>query len=399
MKRLTLLCCFLLVAAVPVFAVTPSTESYLPSVGHGQGQCPGGICSQWRTDVWIYNPSTASATVQIQMLRRDTENTSPATQSVTIASGETKEYLDIVYTLFNLDGVYGALRFTSATNVVVTGRIYDDNVQTNKGTGTAGQFFAGFPASLAIGNSESTEIIGLAQDSGNLWRSNFGFVETTGVAATLEVKRLDAAGATLATKTYSVRAREAKQFAITDIGGPLGTNQRVSVKVTGGTGKVIAFASRLDNRTGDPSTVEMTTKVLSAGHTTGRFDGMVLTPDGTLVDGGIDLNISSLGLTGFSGLAAVYCGSDSYLVDFSATLTTPATISATGDFSTQVDIPYGTSTTTYFTTRWTLSGTVGTDGVITGTLRSVTTGGSAEWATCNATNDRNWRAGWTGSGQ
>lgn len=398
MKRTLLVALSLLAAALPALAVAPATDVYLPSVGHAQGACPGGICSQWRTDAWIFNPGTTAATVQIYFLQRDHENTAPTPQTVTVAAGETKEYVDIIYSLFNLDGVYGALRFVSNVEVVVTGRIYDENVQTNKGTGTAGQFFAGMSSQSAIGSGESTELVGLAQDSASLWRSNFGFVETAGASATLEVKRLDATGATLATKTYSLRAREPQQFAITDIGGPLGTNQRVTIKVTGGSGRVLAFASRLDNRTGDPSTVEMTTKPAVAAHTTGRFDGIVLTPDGTLVDGGVELTVSNLGLTGYAGITGLPCGSESFVVDFSETLTTPATIASDGTFSTQVDIPYGTSTQTYFTTRWTLSGTLATDGVMTGTLRSETTGGSGDWAGCNATVDRTWRAGWTGNG-
>lgn len=399
MKRLIVVALGTIAVASVAVAVTPAVDVYLPSVGHAQGACPGGICSQWRTDVWIYNPGTAAATVQVYFLRRDTENTAPPSQSVTVAAGETKEYVDIVYSLFNLDGVYGALRFVSTVPVVVTGRIYDENVQTNKGTGTAGQFFAGLSAQAAIGNGESTELIGLAQDSAQLWRSNFGFVETAGAAATLEVKRLDATGTSLATKTYSLRAREAKQFSITDIGGPLGANQRVTVKVTGGTGKVLAFASRLDNRTGDPSTVEMTTKPAAAANTTGRFDGIVLTPDGTMVDGGVELTVSNLGLTGYTGVCGLPCGAESFVVEFFATPGTPISIGSDGSFSNEVDIPYGTSSTTYFTIHWTFAGTLGANGVLSGTVRSVTTGGTGSWASCNGTVDRNWRAGWTGSGQ
>ncbi len=399
MRSLPIAILAILVAAPAAVAVTPATDVYLPSVGHAQGACPGGICSQWRTDVWIYNPSTAAATVTVSFLRRDTENTAPPTRDVTVAAGETKELADIVYSLFNLDGVYGALRFVSTTAVVVTGRIYDENVVTNKGTGTAGQFFAGLSAQAAIGNGESTELIGLAQDAAQLWRSNFGFVETGGAAATLEVRRVDATGATLATKTYSLRAREAKQFSITDIGGPLGTNQRVTVRVTGGTGKVLAFASRLDNRTGDPSTVEMTTKPTTAANTTGRFDGIVLTPDDTTVDGGVEFQLTSAGVTAYTGVTGLPCGADSFVVEFFATPSAPIAIGSDGSFTDERDIAYGTSTTTYFTIRWTLAGSVGANGVLTGTLRSVTTGGTGSWAACNGTADRNWRAGWTGSGQ
>ena len=382
-------------AAPASFAVAPATDLYLPSVGHAQGACPGGVCSQWRTDVWIYNPATTgSVTVTVSFLRRDTENTSPATQAVVVAAGEVKELADIIATTFGLDGVYGALRFTAASEVVVTGRIYDANVQTNKGTGTAGQFFAGLPATLAIGNGEKTTIIGLAQDSGSVWRTNFGFVETSGASATVEVKRLDGVGTVLATKSYNLRARESRQFAITDIGGALGTNQQLLATVTGGSGRVIAFASRLDNRTGDPSTVEMVTKVVSTAKNSGRFDGVVLTSDALLIDGGIELDIDSSGVTGFAGVSGLPCGADNYVVDFSTTSATPIPIGGDGSFVGSVSIEYKEGSTVFFTINWTLSGAL-TDGVLSGTLRSVTSGGAGSWAACNGTVDRPWRAGWT----
>ena len=395
MTRALVISALVAALAAPVMAVTPATDLYLPSVGHAQGACPGGVCSQWRSDVWIYNPSTSqSVTVTVAFLRRDTENTSPATQSVVVAPGEVKELADIIFGLFNLDGVYGALRFTAASEVVVTGRIYDANVQTNKGTGTAGQFFAGMPAQLAIGNGEATKIIGLAQDTGNVWRTNFGFVETSGNSATVEVKRLDATGGVLATKSYSLRAREARQFAITDIGGALGTNQQVQATVTGGSGRVIAFASRLDNRTGDPSTVEMVTKAVSASKATGRFDGVVLTSDALLIDGGVELDIDSTGVTGFAGISGLPCGADNYVVDFSTTSASPIPIAGDGSFTGSVSIEYKDGSTVFFTINWTLSGALA-DGVLNGTLRSVTSGGAGSWSGCNETVDRPWRAGWT----
>ena len=379
-------------------AVVAGKDLYLPSVGHGQGQCPGGICSQWRSDAWIYNPSSsAPATVQVSFLNRDQQNNNPPSETVTIAPGETKELVDAVFTVFNLDGAYGALRFVSDLDVVVTGRVYDENVVTNKGSGTAGQFFAGLPADMAIGNGESTDLIGLAQDSGNLSRTNFGFVETGGAAVTVEVSKHDALGVTLATKTYQLRTREVIQKSITEIGGVLGTNQRLAVRVTGGSGRVLAFASRLDNRTGDPSTVEMWSAA-APERTTGVFQGAVWDPAGTLLDGVLQLSISAAGLVAYEGLAGIPCGvSESYVVDFSDTPATPIEITA-GAFTATLTVPYTDGSTTVFTTVWNVSGTVGNDGVIAGTLRSDTTGGTGSWAACNAANvSRSWRAGWTGS--
>ena len=51
-------------AAPASFAVAPATDLYLPSVGHAQGACPGGVCSQWRTDVgWPYRVMQFRATL------------------------------------------------------------------------------------------------------------------------------------------------------------------------------------------------------------------------------------------------------------------------------------------------------------------------------------------------
>jgi hypothetical protein len=90
------------------------------------------------------------------------------------------------------------------------------------------------------------------------------------------------------------------------------------------------------------------------------------------------------------------CGvSDSYVLDFSDLPPTPVAITD-GAFTATVTIPYTDGSATVFTTVWTLAGTVGSDGVIAGTLRSDTSGGSGSWAACNAINvSREWRAGWT----
>lgn len=391
MKSLTMFALATLVAA-SALAVAPATDVYLASVGHGQGQCPGGICSQWVTDAWIYNPSSSTASVTIAFLPRGGANPSPTTVQTSVAAGETKELKDIIYNQFGLDPAFGALRFTSTTAVVVTGRIFDSNVVTNKGTGSAGQFFPGLPAQLAIGMGQSTNLIGMAQDQAGTVRANFGFVETTGNTATVEVKKIGSNGSTLATNSYTLAGREARQLSITDVGGPLGTNQRLQVTVTSGTGKVLAFGSQLDNLTGDPYTVEMVTALASGGSTTGIFDGIVLTADGQYVDGGIDLAIDSTGILSYSGLAGLPCG---WVLDFFATPLQPIAIAGDGTFSTSVTI--GSYPGTTFSVTWTLSGTLGSNGVLTGTLRSNTSGGTGDDATCNGIVDRPWRAGWTGN--
>ena len=212
------------------------------------------------------------------------------------------------------------------------------------------------------------------------------------------VTKVDSSGATLASKSYTLGAYEPRQYGITDVGGSLGTNQRLLATVTSGTGKVLAFGSQVDNRTGDPYTVDMVTPLGTGGGTTGTFDGVVWTADSQYVDGGVELAVDGTGLLGYDGVAGIPCGSSlSYVVDFYDSPMQAIAIGSNGSFSTQVTHTYSDTTGDLFSTTWTLSGTVGSNGVISGTLRSDTSGGSGDNIACNAIIDRPWKAGWTGN--
>jgi hypothetical protein len=398
--RRALITLILVMAAGTAGATVPGTDLYVPAVGHGLGATSGGVQAWWRGDVWIFNPSTSqSATVSIYLLLRNQGNPNPAVRTITVDPGDTRYLPDIVYNTFGADNTYGGLRIVSTIPVVVSGRSYDANVTvTGKAQGSAGQFFSGVPADLAIGLGDSTDIIGLDQDAyqtSGLWRSNLAFVETTGNPVDLTIYRIDPNGTVLGSLTQHLDGREVYQinYVLTAIVNTYGTNQRVRVAVTGGTGRVITNASRMDNRTGDPATVE-STMVYKAG----RFEGVVLdASSGTLIDGGIQLQIGGGAVTSYAGVAGNLCtNGDSYTLDFSPNGGTTITIGADGTFTTAVSIPYNDGSTTLFTTNWTLIGARAADGTWSGTLRSQTTGGTGDFSTCNVTATRQWRASWTG---
>jgi hypothetical protein len=240
--------------------VVPATDQWIVSVGRGQGACPGGVCSQWRTDLWIFNPSsTATANVTLSLFERVAFPTGlPATRAVEVEPGKTAEFVDVVYGLFGFESRFGALRAESDIPVAVTARVYDANVTVvGKETGTAGQYFQAVPAHQAIGLGQSTNLVGLAQT--DAFRSNFGFAEVTGKAVTVRVERLNDAGEVIASKDYAVGAQGVIQFSIADIAGsaklPVMEVERVRLTVKEGEGRIIPFASRIDNRSGDPVTV------------------------------------------------------------------------------------------------------------------------------------------------
>lgn len=262
-------------SATTALALQEATELFFVSVGRGQGACPGGVCAQWRTAVWVTNPSvTDSAHVEIAFLKRGQSNTSPAAVDVTVAPNASEQFTDIFNDLFHLDGVFGALRLRSDTPVIAFARTYDSNVHTSKGVGTAGQDLPGIPFEAGIPAGKSTFVAGLAQDSAGTWRSNFGVVEEVGQSCTVQAQVVDGTGSVLGTKTYQLLPFEAIQPSITDIGAPAGTNQRVRLSVTAGPGAIIAFGSLVDNATGDPTTSDQVRGlILSATELAGTWTG------------------------------------------------------------------------------------------------------------------------------
>jgi len=148
----------------------------------------------------------------------------------------------------------------------------------------------------------------------------------------------------------------------------------------------------------DPTTFEAIYPegALSAANLTGLFHGAVWSTDGLVVEGGVELEIDDTGLVSYQGSGGLECGDDLYTLDFADVPVDAVEIDDEGDFTTSVIIAYEDEGATVFTTTWTLVGNRDENGILTGTLRSDTTGGTGDWAACNGTNIvRDWRAAWT----
>ena len=261
---------FVLVAsllAATASAVMPATDQFVPALAHAGGFGD----AQWRGDVWIYNPAAdRPATVDIYLLLRQ-PNPTPTPQRITVQPGETRYFEDIIGAgLFGQSNAAGGIRVVSSSPVVVTARSYNANVtMANGATGTSGQFFGGVPAAIAVGAGDATDVIGLDQDpSGTTagFRSNLALVETTGNPVSFAIDRLDPDGTVVGTLACDgsgpcapLGPWEVRQLdlVLTKFSPPSGANQRLRIRITGGNGRLIAAGSRIDNITGDPSTVEM----------------------------------------------------------------------------------------------------------------------------------------------
>lgn len=376
--------------AAVAWGVSPGTDVWIPSVGHGPGQ----FGSQWRTDVWISLPSGSSAApVDIFFLpRSESGNTwPPESRRVTVNPGETREFADIIKETFGKDNAFGALRIVADREILVTSRIYSAGLtivtdQGNK-TGSAGQFFAGLPSTAAIGLNQVTDLAGLEESAS--FRTNVGWVEVTGNECSLRVEVVDGNGTTLNSNTYSVKpyAVVQKGSILNQLGGS-GTNRRLRFTVVSGSGKVLVFGSRLDNASNDPSTVEMRTPSL-VDRSQGLFAGAFL--EGNTAAGGVSFSLGPGGVLAFNGNGMVDCGGVPYTLDFGPN-STAVEPDPNGVFSLALTQDYYDGSTKVLTVTWSVTGQVASQGTATGVVQGTVTFAAQGWPCIGLT--QSWRAGW-----
>jgi fibronectin-binding autotransporter adhesin len=246
---------------------TPSNAMIIPSVGHLNG-----INSVWRSDIRLANTGFTKTKYQLTFTPSGEDASKPVkTTTIDVDAGGTTALDNIVRNWYgvgslgeaangvleirplntaNKGGVEPQVDVAFAT--VVSSRTYNVSAQ-----GTLGQFIPAVPFAAFVGKAATNglpAVLGLQQIAQNdAFRTNLGIVEAGGKPATVLVNVFDGAGKNVFSQSYDFAAGEQKQFnSFLAANNITLADGRIEVQVTGGDGRITAYASRIDNATGDP---------------------------------------------------------------------------------------------------------------------------------------------------
>ncbi len=232
-----------------------STRVLIPASAHASGA--GG--TNWRTDLEVHNPGATTASFTVELLKRDQSNGSPTSKSFNLAAGRSIRYSDVLAGMFGFTGA-AALRVSSSSEVQVTSRTYNllgaGNSMGLPSGSTFGQFVAGVAEAAAIGSGEQGRLIQLSHTRATTsgYRTNLGLVNAGTSSIHLEVALYRSNGTSLGTVSADLPAggytQLDKVFERVTSGDVTGGYAIVWTTTSGG--RFLAYASVVDNRTGDP---------------------------------------------------------------------------------------------------------------------------------------------------
>ncbi len=202
--------------------------------------------SLFATDLEFANSSLTPATVTIDMLRRNQDNSDPATAQVTVPAGESMKVADVIDTLFDYFGT-AALRLSiDGSGLFATSRTFD-----MASDGTYGQFIPGVTSAAATEFGDTAAVIGIRTDDG--FRTNIGLVNLTGDFVRVHIEFYDGSGTLLGTQQH-----ELEPFTFIQNPAEYGTDLRGAfalLTTSSEDGSFLAYASIVDNGSNDPTYV------------------------------------------------------------------------------------------------------------------------------------------------
>ena len=241
---------------------------------------PGAAGTFFVTDARIYNPDqSASITVQLAFLLPNVDNSGAAEVAITIGPRQAAALDDLVSSVFQTTGS-GGVRMRSNRPFLATSRTYNIG---DGSSGTFGQYIPGLDPAEALEQGILLQVVNDPAASG--FRSNIGFQNPTTSTVTVEVNVYDAdTGTLLGTTSRTLPPLAYSQ--INNVFNAIGLASTVVANATvefTASAAVFAYASVVDNTSGDPVFVLPFADVGTQGSTNNPPNGTIVSPGGGVV--------------------------------------------------------------------------------------------------------------------
>jgi hypothetical protein len=227
---------------IPAARPPRAAAQMVPVVASDRGQ--GG--TRWRSDLRLANLGPVPAELRLEFRPGAGGSGDLAIVELKVANGEVEAIHDVVEDLFGLSDTAGSLRVVDPGG---GGRIL---VSSRTANWTDGGSYGQFVPAVTLGHTTSATVIGV--DTTQDRRANLGLCEVSGEAVTVGVRMYDSLGRSLG-RPSSVDLAPYQMYQINGVFDRLaatpGANARVTLVREDGEGAFVAYASVVDNHTGD----------------------------------------------------------------------------------------------------------------------------------------------------
>lgn len=222
-------------------SVDGKKHQLIPVIARAQG----GYGTNWKTSMAIYNQASSNQSITLDFYT----STSKYSKNLSLNQNNQISYEDLVSEVFSSvqGNASGSLHINSAQGLMISSRTYNDQGDE----GTYGQFIPAWGEGSFLKVNESGLISQILSNSS--FRTNMGFTEFEGKTTTLRVEIYSSEGTKLAEKNYTIDPFENLQvngiFSDMGISGDVSYSYAKIITLSGGS--IFAYASVVDNRTGD----------------------------------------------------------------------------------------------------------------------------------------------------
>ncbi len=232
---------------ITVTGLASDAEVFVATGAH-QGGSNGTV---WRTDLEVHNPGTTVTNFAVVLLARDQDNSDAPRQTFTLNPGRSVRYADVLQSMFSFTGAGALWIIPLKGSLLVTSRTYNQLAQ-----GSFGQFVPGITRANAIGYGQQARLIELSHDPTLTtgFRTNLGFVNESPAPIDVAADFYLATGVWLGSKEWTLPPYGFSQIdrAFEQVTGDPVADGYIVVQTTTVAARFVAYASVVDNITGDP---------------------------------------------------------------------------------------------------------------------------------------------------